>query len=119
MTRRLVAGRGLLCGLSGASPPPLPYITFVSSRGDAPPGDPPDPGRKPFPPDPLGPPDPPWETPCGVPGAVASGAPGAVLTRASARAVLASEGKWWLPISKRCMAAVIAATTSGLRWPRL
>ena len=44
---------------------------------------------------------------------------GAVLTRASARAVRASDGKWWFPMSNRCMAAVTAAATSGLRWPRL
>ncbi len=44
---------------------------------------------------------------------------GAVLISASASAVRASEGKWWLPMSKRCMAAVTAAATSGLRWPRL
>ena len=44
---------------------------------------------------------------------------GADFTRASARAVLAREGKWWLPMSKCAIATVIACTTSGLRWPRL
>ena len=44
---------------------------------------------------------------------------GALVTSASARAVRARLGKWWLPMSKRCMAAVTAATTSELRWPRL
>src|SRR5262249_50099054 len=40
---------------------------------------------------------------------------GPVLTSASDSAVRASEGKWWLPMSKCCIAAVTAATTSGLR----
>jgi hypothetical protein len=40
---------------------------------------------------------------------------GAVDTSASASAVRASDGKWWLPMSKCCIAAVTAAATSGLR----
>src|ERR1700735_39320 len=44
---------------------------------------------------------------------------GAVETSASARAVRASDGKWWLPMSKCCMAAVTAAAPPGFAWPRV
>ena len=44
---------------------------------------------------------------------------GADSTSRCASAVRATEGKWWLPMSKYCMPSMSAAMISGLRWPRL
>jgi DNA-binding transcriptional MerR regulator len=49
------AGRHRLPGRPGQAPPAPHQLTLCFPRGDDPPGDPPDPGGKPFPPDPLGP----------------------------------------------------------------
>jgi hypothetical protein len=44
---------------------------------------------------------------------------GAVSTSRCASAVRATDGKWWLPMSKISMPCETACITSGLRCPRL